>query len=510
MAKRERTCFLLLTIVLGSSIRLSPLFFRWVLGVLNLPFGNGGLYILFAREIMRHHYALPVTIPYYTINGVPYAYPPLAFYIVAILLDLTSVAEFTLSSFLPAIFSCVTVVVFYRMAIEFTQDERTAAFATLIYASLPAAFVEHLPGEGLVEALGTITFIVAVIWLLRASWSNDRRYLLLAGAGIGLNVLTSPGAAYGIVISAVVLWLIGHFRQARLWSGRLIAALAWGGLVSAPYWLTVAIRHTSAIFLRTFFNQHLNILTDLVFKASIAISEEPFLAVWGTLALLGFLWCLASRRHLLPIWTLSIYAIPREFPYLLAVPLALLAAYGLLEVVVPAFRRLEREHRVSKRIADLVILILLVYGLWSALNVSFRLVISETYVTREELETMQWIRANTPQEATFLVLGDELEWFPAVTERTTLNVPEGSEWAETDTVYRLEGDLSMCRLPSCWLETTHQYGLFPQYIYISKIPDTACVIEAARREPTLAVEYENVGSILFRVETAWSGSPCPE
>ena len=220
-----------------------------------MPLGNGGPYALFAREIIRDHYALPHSIPYYTLGGVPYAYPPLAFYIVALLMNLTRASAYTLSNVLPVMFSRITVAVFYGMAIEFTLDHRMAALATLIYALLPTAFSEHLTGEGLVEALGTSTFLIAVVWLLKAERSGARKHLLLAGTGIGLNVLTSPGAAYGIVVSALVLWLVGNFRHARLWGPRLILALAWGGLVSAPYWLSVAVRHSPAIFLRTFSSQ---------------------------------------------------------------------------------------------------------------------------------------------------------------------------------------------------------------------------------------------------------------
>ena len=41
----------------------------------NKPWGAGGLYLEFARQIFQNHYYLPVTIPHYTYGGLPFAFP---------------------------------------------------------------------------------------------------------------------------------------------------------------------------------------------------------------------------------------------------------------------------------------------------------------------------------------------------------------------------------------------------------------------------------------------------
>jgi len=55
------------------------------------PAFGAGLFLQIATEIARHNYHLPATIPYYTASGIPFAYPPLGFYLVAVLHAVTGV-----------------------------------------------------------------------------------------------------------------------------------------------------------------------------------------------------------------------------------------------------------------------------------------------------------------------------------------------------------------------------------------------------------------------------------
>jgi hypothetical protein len=57
-------------------------------------------------------------------------------------------------------------------------------------------------------------------------------------------------------------------------------------------------------------------------------------------------------------------------------------------------------------------------------------------VTQEQIAAMAWIEANTPVDSKFLVLtgtqeygNDQVsEWFPALSQRTSLTTPQGHEW----------------------------------------------------------------------------------
>lgn len=66
------------------------------------PAYGAGLYAQIAAEIVANGYLPPATIPGYTAEGVPFAYPPLQFYAFAVLLDL-GVDPVTVARFLPSV-----------------------------------------------------------------------------------------------------------------------------------------------------------------------------------------------------------------------------------------------------------------------------------------------------------------------------------------------------------------------------------------------------------------------
>ncbi len=496
----ERHLLLAVIWTAGALIRLIPLLL--FPGAAERPLGMGGLYLLFARTILEGNLALPTRIPYYTLHGLPYAYPPLAFYIEAILLRIWPFSEFLLVNSLPALFSILTVGAFFPLARTFFEREDRALLATAIYALMPAAFLEHLPGEGLVEGLGTLAFLGGVLALLRLQRSPAQagarwRKMLLLGLFIGCNILASPGGAYGLAVTVVAFWLAGENGR-RIPFPHLAAAAGVGLLVSAPYWLTVSLRHGPEIFARTFFRQHAHLLVFFLAKGGLLIEQVTPLSPWGVLALIGLAVLLAQRRWLLPLWCVLVYLIPREFAYLVAVPLALLATCGLSEGLLA--RPAEKETaRPAFAAATWILVILFAWGLVRAVAWALSLPTEENLVTPEELEMMTWIGEHTPAEATFLVLGDEIEWFPPLTERTTLNVIWGSEWPADQTVVALEGDLAACTRPDCYLSTAASYNLVPDYLYISRSGEFRFVAETAVADPLLEPVRENAGAVLLQV-----------
>jgi len=81
--------------LVGAGLRLYPL----IIFPLDEPFRLSGLFYEFSRQIVLNNFAFPETIPYYSAEGIPFAYPPLSFYVQAILIHL-----FNPALFLPQIF----------------------------------------------------------------------------------------------------------------------------------------------------------------------------------------------------------------------------------------------------------------------------------------------------------------------------------------------------------------------------------------------------------------------
>ncbi len=493
--RRETGILLACIWLFGALVRFLPLL--QFPQAMELPLGMGGLYHLFAQEIARNGFALPTYIPYYTRNGLPFAYPPLAFYLQAALFSWLHLPTFILVNGLPPLLSALTVGLFFPLAREF-RPNRQALLATAVYALLPAAFLEHLPGEGLVEGLGTALFIAGVWALVRLNRRGKWPMAVLLGLLVGLNILASPGGAYGLAVSGAVLWL---FRAGgrRAPFGMLLSAVGIGLLLSAPYWFTVSWRYGPTIFMRTFLRQHTALPALLLAKMGLLVEQQLPLSPWGVLALIGLAILLAHGKWTLPLWCIVVYAIPREFTYLVAVPLALLATYGLTDGVLPGVAgRPGSSDRGKPFAAGLVLLALFAWGIARAYAWGTNLVQKENLVTVDEMAMMIWIREHTPPIATFLVIGDEIEWFPVLSERTTLNVVWGSEWVEDDSVFRLDADLRRCRSLDCCLAAVEKYHLYPDYFYFSSTGEQAGLLEQARKERALLPVWENAGAGLFR------------
>jgi len=191
----------------------------------------------------------------------------------------------------------------------------------------------------------------------------------------------------------------------------------------------------------------------------------------------------------------------------MAIPMAIAAGTGLFWVVIPAFQRLASSGAGGDVIVKLravgartVLLLLFLYGAGSARAVVRALPASRAIVTAEELEMMVWIEHHVGRASSFLVIGDEIEWFPEITQRPTVNVVYGSEWAEDDCVFRLERDTRDCRTAECYLEAARRYGMAPDHLYISKSPESLFMIQLAKGSGRLRVIKENAGAALFSIE----------
>jgi hypothetical protein len=146
MQKRQTAgLFLVTAIFFGLIIRLAA--------PLNAqgPVNDGGLFLQMTQDLQANGFALP---EYSTYNGgdIPFAYPPLGFYLVGFIQSLTGVPLFDLFTWLPALFSTITIFGFYFLALQLTQDSLKASAASIFYACLPKSFDWFVMGGGITRA----------------------------------------------------------------------------------------------------------------------------------------------------------------------------------------------------------------------------------------------------------------------------------------------------------------------------------------------------------------------
>jgi 4-amino-4-deoxy-L-arabinose transferase-like glycosyltransferase len=72
--------------------------------------------------ILANHFQLPVHVPYASAGGLPFAYPPLSFYVQAALIGLFHHAPFLIVYWSPPLETALDVLTFYGLARQVSQN----------------------------------------------------------------------------------------------------------------------------------------------------------------------------------------------------------------------------------------------------------------------------------------------------------------------------------------------------------------------------------------------------
>ena len=405
------------------------------------PVNDGGMFAAMSEDIQRAGYALP-TFTTYNHADIPFAYPPLALYLAAIVDDLTPLSMQDVYWLLPLVGASLAVVAFYALARTCFTDRLTVLLATAAFALTPRAFEWLVMGGGLTRGLGIAAALAALAAFRGGVEHRSRRAIGLAAVLAAVTLLSHMEAAV-FLASGVALTALE--RRDR-WTLAAWAVAATGATVlAAPWWATVVARHglepspASA--------EHGGSLVangraplwvwqtviDPVFTA------EPFFSFVGALGALGALLALAHGRWMLPAWwALIIVFHMRSFATFTVVPTALLAALVVVEVGIPAAREVIRRAPSQRAgrwrialVAGAAVAVML-YGAVEPNRGEARLL---RPVSEGDQIAMQWIAIRTPEDARFLVIperewfGDrEGEWFPVLAQRESLGTPQGLEW----------------------------------------------------------------------------------
>ncbi len=490
----------------GAILRIAHLFYI----PFDAPFHLGGLFYEFSRQIIQNHFALPETIPYYSLGGIPFAYPPLGFYLQAIVMKLFTPPPFVTVNLLPPLIAAFTLPVFYWMIKAQTDDHHLRAAALFAFALMPSAFVNQIEGAGLAEACGTLVLLLYLGWLFRFEKHPHPVPALWAGLFLGLSVLSSPGSAYGGVIISVLfffkfLWqdLKRHSFKSSAWL--LLTGLT-GLLVSSPYWLTIIRHHEFGGFTTTFLTQQdasslLNqIRYTITFKPADMItfvSDEGiygFLFDWLVFA--GLIWAVLNKQVFQVVIFFAVWLIPREGCWLVAIPAAWLAASGIVHLVWPLLQKAFSTRGAINRpplapgLLALILVLLIVAGAMNTLHDLQNQ--PELQISAAATETLRQEQQRIPADTHVLIAGNGAlrEWAPALLEREVLNCEFGLEWQpdELKQVYLINEALDTNDLATAMAVVQGYSG--DSRLWLIGDPDQVANL-AADAGPTLEISIQN-------------------
>ncbi|MFC1872246.1 hypothetical protein ACFLYV_00785 [Chloroflexota bacterium] len=500
----EKPRFLAISIIflMGFLIRLVPLAMSGF--TTEVPYGYGSLYYHFAETILENNFVFPNIIQYYSDGGIPFAYPPAPFYLMAFIDRFTPLSTFFLCNYLPTLISMVTIVAFYFLAKEIFKEKKLILFSTLAYALLPTAFSELIPGEGLCESFGVLIFIVGMIFIYKMFSIEKRKYVLITGLLFGIAVVGSPGGGYAFGISLLVFSFLkgeGIFD----WKKFAIVTLI-GALVSSPWWLMVIHYHGIDVFINAFMLRHSNVLgliqTTLYFNV--------FGLFWTTFCLIGIFYSMIKKDFLLPIWFVVVLILGGvEIGYINPIPGALLITLGLLKVVIPSFKKgISGINNGTRLLTTAFIMLVILHGVGTAYMTAINIYQSKMFcVPMGEIEAMEFIKQNTTEDSVFFSIPGEncmdwngsVEWFPAIAHRTVLNAAFGSEWSGDfiQISHNMGDDLKKATESDHIIDIANKYSVQFTHVYITRSPSNVNLIYSLKDSELFEVVYQNQDAIVF-------------
>jgi hypothetical protein len=468
-----------IAILFGTFVRVLPAILA------GFPINDGGMFLVMMRDLRANGFALPIYTTYNQIN-IPYAYPPLGFYLGA-LLELVGISATQVLTWLPAIFTTLTIPLFYLLARQLMGDRPRTALAAAFFAFAPGNYVWLLMGGGLTRALGTLFFISSLIFVLQTFQSPSWQVTGLALVSCTLVVLSHPQMACLTALSCVIFGVFLIRSRTALFHAFVIGAGTL--LLTLPWWGTVIFRHGIEPFLSAGQSGDLSVSLQALWENLLSLQTIlPFATIFRWL---GLGWAIYKRRFVLLIWGFLPYFIDQRSASIITSFLyPMLAAYGFLDIL-PAlvdFIR-TRKWNTDKTNAFMNRQALSM----SLLGILFYLVIEcfvHAYVIRNVMlpyasqEMMLWVRDNTPADSSFLILSGRFdvmtdavqEWFPALTERHSATTLQGLEWILGREFYPRWNQLATlqsCHDMACVEDMVNQLGIEYDYVILDTSQPTS-------------------------------------
>lgn len=414
----------------------------------NQPLGSAGLYALMAEVIANGNFAYPQNIPYYGQGSMPFAYPPLSFYLMAGFIKLFPTGEWAYLRFAPWVFSLFTFLAVFLLAKKIGISTEGAALSTVTLA-MAAPFYEYQifsagVTRSLAYALAAFGLVCLATWLENGRW----RWFFASMVLMALTILTHFSYAFFFGFSGAVL-VVYYKRLDWRWMLKYSLLAAGAFTLTLSWWLFIMHRHGWDVFQGALFS-HNN--AEMLFSFQgwmqnarhyfFTLKFTPEITVVMAISLLQ----LAATRHkphffLYVGWmTLIALAVSENIRFLLLIG-AVFISHGIAWVEA-------RLRHMGVDWAKPVSYFVFIFAIAS----SFTLFTSAKIFALNQplLDMAAWMRENTPADTHYLLVGNsfdyefEAEWTPLLSQRVSSVGHWGSEWVGTYDV-QMENILFLAR-----------------------------------------------------------------
>jgi len=436
--ERLNILILVFGLLLGAYARFLPTL------MVGFPVTDGGLFYAMTKTLQASHYSLPMFVEYNGIS-IPFAYPPLGFYLTVLVSDVFNMPLIEAFRWIPAAGSVVFAIAFFPMASAILKSSLKGSLATVFFALLPRSISWYIMGGGITRVLGHLFLMLILFSAYKLFTAPSKKYLvmtILFGSGV---VSSHPEASLHTVFLCFVLW--AFFGRSKEGIKNALLTVLGVIVLTAPFFLTVISRHGLQPYLSA---AQTGFQSPLAWVAILtgSFADEKFVTLISALALLGFVVTLVRREFLLPVW-LFLPAIidPRSAASISIIAWAMLAAVGFVDVVIPGLYALTNKIQENQDIESnwniyfmnsaaikIALTALIFYAFFG--TVLSDQVYPKVSLTSSDRIAMDWVANNVPQQSRFVILtgeteafGDSVsEWFPVLSKSNSLATIQGYEW----------------------------------------------------------------------------------
>ncbi|MBI5945514.1 MAG: hypothetical protein HY864_14225 [Chloroflexi bacterium] len=441
LSRLQKLFFVLIALGIGCIVRYPYIISRDI-----FPLGDGGLFIEMIYSIKANGYLLPRIINFNS-HDIPFAYPPLGFYLALAMSRLSGLTILHTAKLLPILLNLLTIVFFVLLASELTRDKIELLIASTIFPVVFQVYQWTIKGGGLSRSPGFLFMIVTLYWFLLYKKGGKKYYFVFTIFSLSVTLMSH--LEWALIAAASLIICIFSFRSPG-WKRNTYDLFFLGigsVLVSMPWWGTVVYRFGLSPFISAWNIAGMNIvqfvgkfLAGGVFSINVLPAENYFFPLLGVI---GVLLAVYRRDYFVPLWLLSSYAAaPKNSPISGVAPLIILIAMGLRDLDrVAAFlfsKIMTGLRNVWRPVVGILSIPPSIIYLAAIMTLALpRLIDRPMLRTIKPIErtAMEYVANNTPANAKFIVLtpnewysADAAEWFPYLSDRQSVTTPQGLEW----------------------------------------------------------------------------------
>jgi len=412
------------TEILFASLLYFCIYFTYV-STHDIPLNPAGFYLSSIEAVMSNGYIIPSKLIQFG-DGIPFAYPPLSFYVSSLISEVTGDIILT-AKYAPGIFYYIQSVLLLCFVYRWTGSKRISMWSFISFILMPQVVGRSIYGDGLITSISGIFMFLG--WIC-ATYSSRGwyKYDILGGVGVGAAVASHPIVGVFSALGYVVVKLSVRGFSSD-WGKEVIVSVVASLLIVGPWVGSVIVEHGLSPFQAAAADS----------KSGLSLLKDPagivdyllrtYTGKRGTITIslipYGFsvIYCFLSRKYY--IVTLLIISVLSTKGYpLTSAPLISICLGFFVEEAIKK-EEINTEKKVFLRLAPYLVSVILF-----SMSIGLANIYYDSSGDKSEMYT--WISENTPKDASFLKKGGA-ENIPFFTGRNIVYPGLGAEWMPSST-----------------------------------------------------------------------------